>query len=620
MPAGFRFYHDVDVWLPYRLDGPFAGGRQYHNWVPIGRLGEGATLEQAQSQFDIVSARLQAQYPETNENKAMRLSGLQDSMLYGARPSMMMLTAAVALLLLIACANVANLLLARGSSRQVELAVRAALGAGRGRLVRQLLSESLVIAMLAGAVGIGLALWLQQVVLEVVLVPALGETQLGLSWPMLGFAVTASIFTSLLFGMVPALRTTPRDLTGELRSGRRSGASIRGARLRSGLVVVQVTLSFVLLVGAGLLVRSFATLVAVDGGFNPENLLTAEIRLPPSEYEPAQRAQFFTGLVEAVEALPGVTGVAVINQLPVRDPGNNIYVSDARNPPANLSMPLTAYTRIVLPGYFETMEIPLLAGRPIRKTDTAESPRVMVINQTMADTLFPGEDPLGLRVVIASDTRTEFEVVGVVGDVLMSGPASTFRMGMYRPYAQSRQSTMRMAIRTATGPATIAAPVRNVIRALDANVPVDNLETMESIIANSGTVVQSRVAARSLGMFAVVALLLAGVGLYGVLAFFVSQRHHEIGVRMALGADAGKVTGLILRRGLGLVAIGLAVGTATALAGTRLLAGHLFGVSQTDLVTYVGASLIFLVIAFLACAVPVLRALRVDPLVALRVE
>jgi len=620
MPAGFHFYYDVDVWLPYQLDGAFAGGRQYHNWVPIGRLADGATLEQAQSQFDAISAGLQTEYPETNDGKAMLLTGLHDAMVSDARPSMLMLTVAVALLLLIACANVANLLLAKGASRQSELAVRAALGAGRGRLVRQLLTESLVIALLAGVVGAGLALWLQQIVLQVVLVAAMGDTQLGLSWSMLGFAVGASIFTSLLFGMIPALQTAPSNLSGQLRGGARGGAARRSARIRGSLVVAQVALSLVLLVGAGLLVRSFASLSAVDGGFNPDSLLTAEIRLPPSEYEPAQRVPFFTGLVEEVAALPGVTGVALISQLPVRDPGNNIYVYDARNPPADNDMPDTAYTRIVLPGYFETMQIPMISGRPIQQTDTTESPTVMVINQTMADTLFPGENALGQRVVIAGMAPTQFEVVGVVGDVRMSGPASTPRMGMYRPYAQSRQSTMRIAIRTATDPGPIAAAVREAIRRRDANIPVGNLETMESIIANSGTVVQSRVAARSLGLFALIALLLASVGLYGVLAYFVSQRNHEIGVRMALGAEGRSVTRLILKRGLGLVGLGLLLGTGAAMLGTRLLADQLFGVGQTDPVTYVGASAIFLVVAVLACVVPVWRALRVDPLIALRSE
>ena len=343
MPADFRFFYDIDVWRPYQLGGRFASGRQFHNWVPIGRLADGATLQQAQGQFDAISARLQAEYPETNENKAMLLTGLHESMVAGARPSMMMLSAAVALLLLIACANVANLLLAKGSSRQAELAVRAALGAGRGRLVRQLLTESLVIAVMAGVVGAALALWLQRVVTEVVAVSALGETQIGLSWSMLGFAIAASILTSVLFGMVPALQTAPRELSAQLKGGQRGGASRGSARLRSGLVVAQVALSLVLLVGAGLLVRSFASLTSVDGGFRTDNLLTAEIRLPPEKYEAEQRTQFFNALVEQLEAIPGVAGVGAVNQLPVRNPGNNIYVYDARNPPEDPSSSSTAY-------------------------------------------------------------------------------------------------------------------------------------------------------------------------------------------------------------------------------------------------------------------------------------
>ncbi len=619
MPPGFRFFFDTDAWLPYRLDGPYAGGRQYHNWVPIGRLATGISLEQAQSQFDTISARLQARYPDTNASKAMLLTGLHESMVGSARPSALALTGAVVLLLLIACANVANLLLARSTSRQGELAIRAALGAARGRLVRQLLTESLLIALVAGAAGLGLALGLQRIVLQVVAVPALGEPRLGLNWPMSVFAIVVSMLTSLLFGTIPALRAAPLELSSRLRSGRRSGASGPGG-LPGSLVVAQVALSLVLLVGAGLLTRSLMALLAVDSGFDPDHLLTAELRLPASEYEPAQRVQFFTELAQRAGALPGVTGVAVINQLPVRDPGNNIYVHDERKPPPSLERSPTAFSRIVLPGYFETMGIPLLEGRRIQESDTEGSPPVLVINQTMAETLFSGEPAIGRHVVIAGDPPKSFEVVGVVGDVRMSGPAVGPAMGMYRPYSQSASSTMRVAIRSSTDPTSLAEPLRALIRDLDPNLPVGDLRSMESVISSSETVLRSRVAARSLGLFALVALLLASVGLYGVLACFVAQRRHEIGVRMALGEDGRGITTRILQRGLGLVATGLAIGTGVALLGSRILADLLFEIALTDPSTYVGACLVFLVVAALACLVPAWRAVRVDPLVALRAE
>lgn len=619
MPAGFRFYYDIDVWLPYRLGGPFAGGRQFHNWVPVGRLADGVSLAQAQAQFDVISVRLQAQYPATNENKAMRLIGLHDTMVADARPTMLALAVAVALLLLIACANVANLLLVRGSSREGEMAVRLALGAGRGRLVQQLMTESLVIALLAGTVGTVLALWLQQLVFAVVLVPQLGVARVGFSWPMLGFAVTVSIATALIFGVLPAWRTARRDLSPNIGGHRRGGASVRGTRVRSGLVMAQVALSFVLLVGAGLLIRSFAALVSVDLGFDTTNLLTVEVRLPPGEYPPERRELFFNELAASVRALPGVTGVAVVNQLPVRDPGNNIYIHDVRTEPDTSGFPSTAYTRVVLPGYFETMGIPLLNGRPLRDTDSAEAPRVMVISQTMADTLFPGEPPVGQRVVIGTGgPETAYEVVGVVGDVHMSGPASAPAMSMYRAYAQTRPSTMRMAIRTSITAGAVATDVRDAIRRMDANIPIGSLDTMEAIIADSGTLVQSRVLARALGMFAALALLLAGVGLYSVLAYLVSQRRHEIGVRLALGASARTVTTLVMKRGVWLVAGGLLSGTVAAVLGAELLASQLFAVGQTDPVTYLAAAGSLLAVAVCACLIPVQRALRVDPLIALR--
>ena len=620
MPSGFRFLADVDVWRIYRLGGSYAGGRQYHNWMPIGRLKPGVTIEQAQKEFDVISANLQASYPETNQNKAMLLSGLQEALVQNFRPSLLVLMAAVALVLLIACGNVANLLLARGAKRQTELAVRAAMGAGRARLLRQLLTESLAIALLSGCAGLLLALLFQRGILQAVPLQALGISQIGLNLPMLAFALGASLLTSLLFGAIPALRTAPSNLSDHLKAGARGGQAGGGARLRSGFVVLQVALSLVLLIGSGLLIRSFASLTGADPGFDPRNLLSAEIRLPASEYPPEQRVPLYTRLLENVRALPGVSGAALINQLPIRDPGNNIYVYDARQPPVSPSESLMAYTRSVMPGYFEAMRIPLLAGRGIRPSDTLEGPPVLVINQAMADALFPDENPLGQRVVITGRDPDSYEVVGVAGNVRISSLASGPTLAMYGAYYQSRLLTMRLAVRSAGDPALLAGALRSAIRELDRNIPVAELDTMESIIAASSTVVQSRTATTSLALFAAIALLLATTGLYSLLAYYVNRRTHEIGIRMALGAGGGKVLQLILGRGLSLVAIGLAVGLAGALAATRLLAQQLYGVGQTDPITYLSASLLFVLVAVLACLIPAWRASRVDPLIALQAE
>ena len=621
MPPGFRFYHDVDVWLTYRLGSPYARGRQFHNFVPIGRLADGVMMAQAQGQVDAIAANLRAEYPETNENKGLLLVPLHEAMVSGASDSMVMLGVAVGLLLLIACANVANLLLAKGAPRGAELAVRAALGAGRARLVRQLLTESLVIAVLAGLVGAVLSVALQRVILDVVPVPALGIAEPGLSPLMLAFAVLAAVTTSLLFGTVPALSATPFELAGQLKGSARGGGSRGARRLRGALVVAQVALSVVLLIGAGLLVRSFFTLSAVDLGFDDERLLAAEVRLPAGEYEGDRQEAFFVSLLERVAALPGVVGAGLVNQLPVRDPGNNIGVSDARIEAIEPGDAPLSYSRVVFPGYFETMGIRLLAGRDVGAGDTAGSPPVVVINETMASRLFAGESPLGQRIRIGQSPDTH-EVVGMVNDVLMDGPAYGADPAFYRPYAQSPQRTMRLAVRTAVEPTAVAPSLRAAIVDLDPDIPVQDqdLETMASIMARTPAVAQSRLAARSLGLFAVVALGLAGVGLYGVLAQYVSQRSREIGVRMALGARPVAVSRLILVHGLLLVGGGLLIGLAASLAGNRLLAQRLYGVSPSDPITHLGSAAFLLFVALVACMVPVWRAVRVDPLVTLRAE
>jgi putative ABC transport system permease protein len=621
MPPGFRFYHDVDVWLTYRPGSPYARGREYHNFVPIGRLADGVAMAQAQGQVDAIAANLRAEYPETNENKGLLLIPLHEAMVSGARESMVMLGVAVGLLLLIACANVANLLLAKGAPRGAELAVRAALGAGRARLVRQLLTESLVIAVLAGLVGAALSVALQRVILDVVPVPALGVAEAGLSPSMLAFAVLAAVTTSLLFGSVPALSATPVELAGQLKGGARGGASRGARRLRGALVVAQVALSVVLLIGAGLLVRSFFTLSAVDLGFDDQRLLAAEVRLPAGEYEGERQEAFFASLRERVAALPGVAGVGLVNQLPVRDPGNNIGVSDARIEALEPGDAPLAYSRVVFPGYFETMGIGLVAGRDVDAADRAGSPPVVVINETMASRLFAGESPLGQRIRIGQSSDSH-EVVGVVGDVLMDGPAYGAQPAFYRPYAQAPQRTMRLAVRTAGEPAAVGPSLRAAIVGLDPDIPVQDqdLETMSSIMARTRAVAQSRLAARSLGLFAVVALVLAGVGLYGVLAQYVSQRSREIGVRMALGARPLAVSRLILTHGLLLVGAGLLLGLAASLAGNRLLAQRLYGVAPSDPIAHLGSAAFLLLVALVACLVPVWRAVRVDPLVTLRAE
>ena len=620
MPAGFRFMYDVDVWLPMRRDGQGAGARRWHNWIMVGRLKPGVTLAQAQEQVDVISARLEEQYPDSNRNKALQLDPLQSAIVEGQRPRLLTLMGAVGLLLLIACGNVAGLLIARGSARRTELAVRTALGASRGRMVAQLLTESLVLALAGGALGIALAYWLAGLLPAALGLGDLGIVRLGLGGPVLLFAVGLSLATGALFGVVPALQASSTRPARELATGR-SPEAAGSARVRSAVVAAQVAISVVLLVGAGLFIKSVARLLATDTGFAVDHLLTAEISLPPAQYgEQAGRIRFFEEVLDEVRALPGVRQAGMVSMLPLRNSGNNIYVWREGPKPAERDETNIAYTRVALPGYFEAIGIPLVLGRAIEHTDTADRPPVMVINQTMARGLFPDENPLGRRVAVdmGGEEPVVFEVVGVVGDALLNSISGSARQAMYHSYYQFPATTMRIAIRTEAVPESIAGSLRQLVWRRDPNLPVENLISMDALISEQ--VGPFRITATVVSLFSAVALLLAAIGLYGVLAFHVSQRRHEIGVRLALGAEPARVVRLVVGRGLWLVAAGLIVGVGGALAGGRLLDRLLYGVEATDLATYVTAAAVLVGVAVAACLVPAWRASRVDPSVALRVE
>jgi predicted permease len=618
MPAEFEFFYDVDLWVPMRRDGPMAGARRWHNWFLVGRLRPGVAIQQAQADVDVISAQLAAEYPETNRDKALLLTNLHEAMVEDHRNSVLLLMAAVGLVLLIACGNVASLLLARGSVRRSEMSIRAALGASAPRLVRQLLTESVVTAATAGIVGTVLAIWLQKLILRFMPMDLPGMSELGISGSMLAFALVLSVTTGLLFGILPALRGARGNVIEDIKSSARTTDSV-GSRFRSGLVIAQVAVSVILLIGSGLLIRSFASLKRVNPGFETQHLLTAEIRLTQDKYyEGDQRIQFYTKLNEELRAIPGVIDVGLINQLPVRNPGNNIYVYAADRPPLDRNDRSIAYTRTVFPGYFDAMGIPLMRGRGIDRSDVAESPPILVINETMAQTLFPDENPIGRQVVVDVGEDVTFDVVGVVGDVRISGPRYNPRLAMYGSYFQRPLSTMRVAIRTATEPSSIGRAVRTTVWNQDRDIPVDQLSTMDDLIARS--VSRDKVMALSLAMFATVAMSLAAVGLYGVLAYYVSRRAREIGIRVALGAGARDIIRLVLRRGVALVALGIAVGLVGAFWVTRLIQQMLFTIEPTDPATFATVSLFFALVGLIACLIPAWRALRVDPLTALQAE
>ncbi len=621
MPQGFSFVTEAQIWAPMVRGESFASERRYHNWLVVARLAPGATLAAARSEVDVIMRQLADAYPSSNKGMGMVVTPLQTALVEDFRASLLMLMGAIGLVLLIACGNVASLLLARGSARSTEMALRTALGAGRGRIVRQLLTEAAVLGIGAGLLGTGIALALQRTLVAATPLTRLGLRGAGIQPAVLVFALLLSAATVLVFGLAPALAATRVNLSNDLKAGARSVAGGR-SRFRSGLVVAQVALSVVLLMGAGLLIRSFQQLRGVDPGFDARGLLTADISLPSGTYADAQRrSQFFDEYLARVRGTPGVEAAGLVSALPIRNGGNNVGAWDPSHPPADASQVRLAYQRIVKPGYFAAMGIPIRRGRDMQATDVATAPRVMVINETMARTLFPGEDPLGRQVAIDvgdDPGGTRFEVVGVVGDVHESGLASGPQMVMYFSYEQRPQATMRLAVRTAGDPSALVRPLRNALTQMDSDIPFAEPRTMDDVLA--GSVSSPRTIATALTAFAGVALFLAALGLYGVLAYYVSRRGHEIGVRMALGARARNVFGLVLGQGFLLVGIGLLLGIAGAIVGSRFLQQFLFEVNPRDPATFIGVPLFFAAVALAACLIPAWRAWRVDPVEAFRAE
>ncbi|MFC1790987.1 ABC transporter permease [Gemmatimonadota bacterium] len=621
LPPGFRFLYDVDLWVP-----PWPGNsdpitRRYHNWLLVGRLAPDVSIGAAQSEVDVISTQLEAAYPDSNRDKALQLDDLHGALVEGFRQSLFVLVGAIVLVLLIACGNVASLLMARGSTRTSELAVRAALGAGRVRLTRQLLVECVILALAAGGTGVLLAVWLQDLILGFISMDTLGIGEEGLSSTMLGIALVLSLGTVFLFGVFPSFAATRANPAEDLKEGSRGSTSGGGIRYRSGLVVLQVALSLVLLVGSGLLIRSFARLRGVDPGFRVENLLTATVSLPADDYQDGeQRIQFFRSLREQIAALPGVEAVGLSSHLPILQTAGNVAIWNPERPPETNNDAPWADRRIVLPGYFETMEIPLVEGRVLEEGDVEGSPPVIVLNRTTAESIFPEESPLGRQVAVdvGQEEPGFFQVVGVVEDHQLSSLAGGPRPAMFFPYAQQPWSAMRLAVGAAADPGALIRPIQVRIWELDRDIVLSNAQTMEDVIANS--VAGSRSVTTVLGMFAAVALALAALGLYGVLAFFVTQRMQEIGIRVALGASSGNVIRLIITRGMILVGVGSVLGIAGAIGATRLVEGMLFQISATDPSTYVGVTGVFLVVALGACLLPAWRALRVDPVEAFRAE
>lgn len=619
VPASFRFLDAVDVWGVIRRgenDGPAT--RKFHNWIIVARLAPGVSIEAAQRQADVVSRRLQQLYPETNKTKALRLDPLQSAIFQPQAPRLMLLMAAVALVLLIACANVAGLLLARGAARRSEFAVRAALGASRARIAAQLLTESLSLTLVAGTAGVALAAWLQRLLRFAAGLTDSGVSSSGREWAVLLFALAVSLATGLVAGVAPAVRASELRPAMHLAPGTRSTDSRGSTRLRSLLVVAQVTVSLFLLIAAGLLVRSLANLARVNLGFDPHHVLTGQIQLPYQD--PARSVQFFEALRDDLAAMPGVAAASLTSHVHVRDFGGDPPVWAAERPPADSTQQQTSALRTVLPGYFETLRIPIVAGRDLADTDRADTPKVLVINQLMARTLFPGDNPLGRRVMVAagSGEPLAFEVVGVAGDARIYGVGMRVPTTMYASVRQMPRPALALVVRTDIDPQLLVTAIRKAVEGRNRDVAVENLSRLDDIVGES--LAPERMTTITLGLFSGLALLLASLGLYGVLAYHVTQRTHEIGVRMALGAGRRAVLADVLARSGMMVVPGLGLGLAGALAGTRLMEGLLYDVPPNDPLAIATAVAGLAVVALAASALPAWRAARVNPAEALRGE
>jgi len=619
MPAGFDYPYQSELWVPFPIDA--AAERRDNRYVEvITRLKAGVTIAQAKAQLDTINQRLSQTYRETNTGWTVRLTTLQDSLVGRTRSSLLLLLGAVAFVLLIACANVANLLLARATARQKEIAVRTALGASRFRVIRQLLTESVLLSTAGGAVGLLLSLWLTKLLISVSPPNSPRFDEIRPDTRVFLFTLALAVLTGLVFGLAPALQASRINLNERLKEGGRMGGGSSHNRVRSMMMVSEVALSFVLLVGAGLLIKSFIRLRDVSPGFNSANVLSVRVSLPSAKFpKGASRVRMLRQVVEHIRSLPGVQSAGAVLSLPLGGDTFNVgrsYIREGR--PATPEESANAAYLAATPDYFHALQIPLVAGRAFTDQDTEQTPKVVVVNESMARQLWPGESPVGKRITIWRDETFPREIVGVVGDTKPSLDSEAGSQ-MYVPYAQdSNWSGMSLVIRTNGDPAASTAAVRSEIRSLDKGIPVFNVKTMNEVLALS--VGPRRTPMLLLSAFAGVALLLAMIGIYGVTAYHVTQRTQEIGIRMALGAQMRDVVNLVLKGGMALAFIGIGLGLIGAFALTRLMRSLLFGVQPTDIATFVIVSLSLFVTALIACYLPARKATKVDPLVALRYE
>ena len=630
MPAHSPFDRSyAQVWMPLAFE-PRDMTRDYHWMLSFARLKPGVTLEKAQAAMDAIGARIAAAYPESNKGWGVTVERFEDRIVGPQlRRSLFVLLAAVGAILLIGCANLANLTLARGAAREREIAVRASLGAGAWRIIRQLLTENLLVAVAGGALG--LALGYAMIRGLILLAPPFSlpsEADVSIDPAILLFTLAVSLLTALLFGLAPAIHAARVDPASSMKEGGRSASSGAGrARLRSALIVAEVALAFVLLAGAGLLVGSFFRMLHVDTGFTSTNVTTARLPIARDRYaHPEQLLQYVRLLDERLRAAPGVRDVAFSNVLPMQGWGDGMPFLIAGRAFVDRANRRACFYKRATGSYFRTLEIHLLRGRTFTDRDTRGGAPVTVINEEMARRYFKGEDPLGKRILIQEilygqpglGPEIPWEVVGIVGDEQTGSLTDTKSPGLYVTFDQSPTSDVNMVLRASLDPRTLTSAIHAAVHAVDKDQAVADLQTLEQI--KSGTVASDRMQTMLLAIFAALALLLAAIGIYGVISYSVTQRTHELGIRAALGASRGSLLGMVIRRGMRLTLIGLAIGIAGALALTRLLASLLFGISPRDPFTLVVVAAVLSTVALLACYIPARRAAGIDPLVALRYE
>lgn len=624
LPRGVKYpglrYPDAgaDIWIPLiPLQNELVRG--FKGCRVIARLKSGVSIKEADTELNLIAERLEQQYPDFNTGWRTEVTELDEQVVGRVRTALWILFGAVASVLAIACVNVANLLLAQASARRMEFAIRTAFGASRWRIVRQMLTESALLSLIGGTLGLPLAIWGVPLLagIDASRIPRFEE--ISLDQKVLLFTIAISLVTSLIFGLFPALKFSSNRFTETLKEGRRGSGAAAQNRILNFLVVAEISIALVLLVGAGLMIRSFLSVREISPGFNPQGLLTMGVSLPPSKYkDQQQQIIFYRNMAEKIETLPGVQSIAGVSRLPIV--GFSTLNFTVQGQPVARGNEPTADYRAVSVGYFQTLSIPVVSGRNFSEQDTEQSSDSIIVNQAMCERFFAEENPIGKRIQLASERTRWREIVGVVGDAKLSALDAVTQPAIYVPFSQNTwPNALRngyLIVRTSVEPASVVSAIRAQLNSIDRDMPISQVRTVDEIISNSLS--QRRFNTSLLVIFAALAGALACLGIYGVMSFNVTQRTHEIGVRMALGAQKLDVLSMVLSQGARITVIGIAIGITGAFALTRVLSSLLFGVSATDITTFVSISALLAIVAIVACWVPARRATRVDPMVALR--